>query len=179
METEGINNPSKDSHQNLYSQSFSRTLTIFMVGVFCFLEYLYTVKRIILSESEKNLILSKHALLKEQFPKDKSTQERIEYIKGRLDFIQNIFPLVEKYVEAKWGDDVKMKGSIRDIHFGHENFSGQQAQFDFFIDETNQMSAVDIKHEIMSDLRNLFNFNLGKYGEPINLRFSKKQWQEI
>ena len=115
----------------------------------------------------------------ESFPHDKSREERIDYIENRLEELQNIFHLVEKYVKSKWDDKVELKGSMRDAYFGHEGHATQNVQFDFYIDSTDVESEIKIKHEILNDLEGLFGIESEEYGEPVDVNFYRKKWDKF
>ena len=137
------------------------------------------MKNLILTESEKRNILAKYNSIEESFPSKAGVKDRISYIKKRLEDIEDIFPMIERYVETKWSPQVEMKGSLRDTHFGNERYSGRKINLDFFIDNSKMDEAQNIQKEIIEDLKNLFNLKVNMYGEPLDLNFFWKKWEKL
>jgi hypothetical protein len=124
----------------------------------------------------KNLI---RKILREQFPSGSNRKEKEIYVKKRLEHLENLYPLIEKYFESKFGDKVEIDGSIRDKHLGNDRLSIQGIHLRVFIKEPNTLKATDIKREIWSDLKSVFGLNLDSYGEPFDIEFSKISWEKI
>ena len=137
------------------------------------------MKHMFLTESEKKKILSNYSLIKESFPSDGDVEERISYITKRLQEIEDMYWMIESYVETKWGSTVKLEGSKRDVHFAQEDFSTSKIYLNFYIDESEFNKANEIRKEIIGDLKSLFNLDIGKYGEPIGLDFFWRKWESF
>jgi hypothetical protein len=117
-------------------------------------------------------------ILKEQFPHDGTSDEKYNYVQKKLDQFERTHPFVEKWFESKWGDKLKLKGSIRDTYLGSDSMETQSIQYDIYI-EDESLNPQEVKKEVIYHLKNVFDMNFTLYGEPINIKFYKKSWKEF
>ena len=64
-----------------------------------------------------------------------------------------------------------LKTRIKGIHFGIENYSTGQLTFVFCFDEMATFKAEEYKREIWTDFKNMFNYDMSRYGCPVGCEF--------
>ena len=64
-----------------------------------------------------------------------------------------------------------LKTKLKGVHFGGEDHSSKKLTFLFCFDEMETFRAEEYKREIWTDFKNMFNYDMSRYGCPVGCEF--------
>ena len=104
------------------------------------------------------------------------SDERSEFIEKYEKSYETALKLEKvmvKYFDQMYGEYLyEIETRYKGVHFGGVNYSAEELIFKFCFDEDVSYSkARDIRKKIWDGFNQMFNFELGKWGCPIDVEF--------
>jgi hypothetical protein len=100
------------------------------------------------------------------------TEERIEFIEKKKKYIEKYIPRIIEFFEEKYGDYIdRVEVGKKGVYYGSENYSTKEILLKFYFNNNITKTIRVLRLDVIEDLQNFFNIDLGYYGVPLDLEF--------
>jgi hypothetical protein len=108
------------------------------------------------------------------------SEEIANYNEDEYNKFQRLLPKMLKYFEKKFSSDIFYTeiDSDQKTYLASDNIVGKRIEFAFYFRELpdGYTNFNDLRSDIMKVIKDLFDIDWSRYGNPLNLYFYRIQW---